>query len=158
MGTSNTDVEVVVGIRPTTCLKQIWIQWTADSGVKTTLRLETGWKEMKKHNMAAKLNKNCIMFVPYGTKQTLPMLGKTKVQLQCGTRHYKYDQECRQVEDPKEQASPPSHPGTEAHSGLKGRLCSDYIYCCHYCNFRKFQINLTLLCYNYVFKQPSPNP
>ena len=38
---------------------------------------------MRKHNESAKLTKNCIKFVPYGTKQTLPVLGEAKVQLQC---------------------------------------------------------------------------
>ena len=42
--TSSTDVEVKMGIRPRTCLKQTWIRWTADSGVKRTLLSETGWK------------------------------------------------------------------------------------------------------------------
>ena len=90
VSTSSTDVEVMVGIRPRTCLKQTWIQWTADSGVKRTLLSETGWKEMKEYNAAAKLRKNCIKFVPYGTKQTLPVMGKVKVQLQCeeGKRIY----------------------------------------------------------------------
>ena len=38
---------------------------------------------MKKHNTTAKLKKNRIRFVLYGTKQTLPMLGRAKVTLQC---------------------------------------------------------------------------
>ena len=74
---------VEVGIRPGKCFKQIWTQWTADSGVKRTLLSEEDWKFMSKHNKSAMLTKNCIKFVPYGTKQALPVLGKAKVQLQC---------------------------------------------------------------------------
>ena len=90
VGSSSTDVEVKVGIRPRKGFKQTWTQWTADSGVKRTLLSEEDWKFMRKHNESAKLTKNCIKFVPYGTKQTLPVLGKAKVQLQCeeGKRIY----------------------------------------------------------------------
>ena len=79
-----------MGIRLRKCLNQIWTQWTADSGVKRTLLSEEDWKFMRKHNKSAKLTKNCIKFVPYGTKQALPVLGKAKVQLQCeeGKRIY----------------------------------------------------------------------
>ena len=38
---------------------------------------------MSKHNKLAMQSKNYIKFVPYGTKQALPVLGKAKVQLQC---------------------------------------------------------------------------
>jgi hypothetical protein len=41
-GSSSTDVEVKVGIRPRKCLKQTWTQWTADSGVKRTLPIRRG--------------------------------------------------------------------------------------------------------------------
>ena len=44
---------------------------------------EEDWKFMSKHNKSAMLSKNCIKFVPYGTEQALPVLGKAKVQLQC---------------------------------------------------------------------------
>ena len=44
---------------------------------------EEDWKFMSKNNKSAMLTKNCIKFVPYGTKQALPALGKAKVQLQC---------------------------------------------------------------------------
>ena len=44
---------------------------------------EEDWKFMSKHNKSAMLSKNCIKFVPYGTEQVLPVLGKAKVQLQC---------------------------------------------------------------------------
>ena len=72
-----------LGIRPRKCFKQIWTQWTADSGEKRTLLSEEDWKFMSKHNKSAMLSKNCIKFVPYGTEQALPVLGKAKVQLQC---------------------------------------------------------------------------
>ena len=67
-----------------------WTVWTADSGVKKTLLSEEDWKYVKKHNPAAKLKKNCTRFVPYGTKQSLPVLGKARVMLQCeeGMRTY----------------------------------------------------------------------
>ena len=48
VGSSSTDVEV--GIRPRKCFKQIWAQWTADSGVKRTLLSEEDWIFMSKHN------------------------------------------------------------------------------------------------------------
>jgi hypothetical protein len=38
---------------------------------------------LKKHNPTARLKKNGIRFVPYGTKQSLPVLGKERVMLQC---------------------------------------------------------------------------
>ena len=44
---------------------------------------EEDWKFMSKHNKSAMLTKNCIKFVPYGTKQALLVLGKAKLQLQC---------------------------------------------------------------------------
>ena len=74
---------VEVGIRPGKCFKQIWTQWTADSGVKRTLLSEEDWKFMSKHNKLAMQSKNYIKFVPYGTEQALPVQGKAKVQLQC---------------------------------------------------------------------------
>jgi hypothetical protein len=67
-----------------------WTVWTADSGVKKTLLSEEDWKYVKKHNPAARLKKNGIRFVPYGTKQSVPVLGKARVMLQCeeGMRTY----------------------------------------------------------------------
>jgi hypothetical protein len=45
------------------------------------------WEIMKKHNNAAKMMKNDIRFVPYGTRKTLPILGKARVVLP----HRKFD-------------------------------------------------------------------
>ena len=52
---------------------------------------------MSKHKKSAMLTKNCIKFVPYGTKQALPVLEKAKVRTTgelarrercCGVRNY----------------------------------------------------------------------
>ena len=82
-GQPSGDMEVVVAIRPRGNQNMLWITWTADSGVKETLFSEDDWNVQKKHNPAAKLMEDRIRFVPYGTKQALPLLGKTKVTLQC---------------------------------------------------------------------------
>ena len=89
-GQPGDDVVVKVGIRPRGTHMKAWTVWTADSGVKKTLLSEEDWKYVKKHNPAARLKKNCIRFVPYGTKQSLPVLGKARVMLQCeeGMRTY----------------------------------------------------------------------
>ena len=60
---------------------KVWTQWTADSGVKKTLLSEDDWGYLKEHNPTAKLKKNTIRFVPYGTKQSLPVRGKARVML-----------------------------------------------------------------------------
>ena len=44
---------------------------------------EEDWNFMSMQDKSASLTLNCIKFVPYGTKQALPVLGKAKVQLQC---------------------------------------------------------------------------
>ena len=90
VGGSNDDVEVQVGIRPRTCSAKIWAKWTADSGVRKTLLSQATWEDIKHQNSGARLRKNCTRFVPYGTNQTLPILGKAKVQLECqeGKRIY----------------------------------------------------------------------
>ena len=80
---SGVDVVVKARARPRGTHMKIWTEWTADSGVKKTLISEDDWEYMKKHNPTAKLKKNCIRFVPYGTKQALPVLGKARVMLQC---------------------------------------------------------------------------
>ena len=82
-GQPGDDVVVKVGIRPRGTHMKAWTVWTADSGVKKTLLSEEDWKYVKKHNPAARLKKNGIRFVPYGTKQSLPVLGKARVMLQC---------------------------------------------------------------------------
>ena len=51
--------------------------------MKKTLLSEDDWEYIKKYNPTAKLKKNCIRFVPYGTKQALTVLGKARVILQC---------------------------------------------------------------------------
>ena len=89
-GQAGDDVVVNVGVRARGTRRQVWTEWTADSGVKKTLLSEDDWDYMKKYNPAARLKKNCTRFVPYGTNQALPVLGKAKVMLQCeeGMRIY----------------------------------------------------------------------
>ena len=89
-GQPSDDVVVKVGVRPRGTRMKVWTQWTADSGVKKTLLSEDDWGYLKEHNPTAKLKKNTIRFVPYGTKQSLPVRGKARVMLQCeeGMRVY----------------------------------------------------------------------
>ena len=82
-GQAGDDVVVNVGVRARGTHRKVWKEWTADSGVKKTLLSEDDWDYVKKYNPAAKLKKNCTRFVPYGTNQALPVLGKARVMLQC---------------------------------------------------------------------------
>ena len=89
-GQPSDEVVVRVGVRPRGTRMKVWTQWTADSGVKKTLLSEDDWGYLKEHNPTAKLKKNTIRFVPYGTRQSLPVRGKARVMLQCeeGMRVY----------------------------------------------------------------------
>ena len=86
-GQAGDDVVVNVGVRARGTHRKVWTEWTADSGVKKTLLSEDDWDYVKKYNPAAKLRKNCTRFVPYGTNQALPVLGKARVMQDFGLGH-----------------------------------------------------------------------
>ena len=64
--------------------KDVKIQLLIDSGVHKTLLSEEHWSLVKAspNTRPPKLKKNKVRFVPFGTKQNLPILGRTKCTLQ----------------------------------------------------------------------------
>ena len=80
LGKADTDRMVTVKVRPRKGGHKTKVRWTADSGVRKTLLSQEDWERIKKKNSAVKLRRNKIKFVPYGTKISLPILGKAKVR------------------------------------------------------------------------------
>ena len=74
---------VTVQVRPRKGGHKTKVRWIADSGVRKTLISQEDWERIKKKNSAVKLRRNQIKFVPYGTKMSLPIMGKAKVVLKC---------------------------------------------------------------------------
>lgn len=78
---SEGDVRVKVTVGPRKAGSKQELTLTVDSGVTKTLLAEKHWKLLLERNAGWKLDKAKTTFRPYGTKYTLPVLGKAKVKV-----------------------------------------------------------------------------
>ena len=80
---SETDM-VTVSARPRHGGIRLEIQWTPDSGVNRSLLAERDWVKLKEKNPSIQLTHfSKVKFRPYGTTNSLPIMGTVRVVLKC---------------------------------------------------------------------------